>query len=146
MLNNISPVPHEIERRLTIRKRCSVGCEILTSSPFRIKLEEKREAKIEKADQQRKRKETRGKNQGRREVTTPGKTTEVRCSSGFKGRRAEGIECTVCDDSLDEDWTGCNANFVASGHEKTAQARKDTLVFINVTFEKIRLTFNCLRT
>jgi hypothetical protein len=73
MLNNISPVTHEIERRLTIRKRRSGGREILTSSPFRIKLEGKREAEIEKADQQRKRKETRGKNHGRPKVTTPGK-------------------------------------------------------------------------
>jgi hypothetical protein len=61
MLNKISPVPHEAERRLTIRKRRSDGREILTSSPFKIKLEGKREAKTDKADQQR-RKETCGKN------------------------------------------------------------------------------------
>jgi predicted DNA-binding protein YlxM (UPF0122 family) len=35
--------------------------EILTSNPLKIKLEEKRQAKVNKADQQRKRKETRGK-------------------------------------------------------------------------------------
>jgi hypothetical protein len=62
MKNKIYSVPHENERRLTTRKRCSGGCEILTSSLFKIKLEEKRQTKIDKADQQRKRKETRGEN------------------------------------------------------------------------------------
>jgi hypothetical protein len=62
MLNKISPVPHEPEHRLTIRKHRSDGRKILTSSPFKVKLEEKRQAKIDKADQQRKRKETRGRN------------------------------------------------------------------------------------
>jgi hypothetical protein len=45
MLNKISPFTHEAERRLTIRKRCSDGSEILTSSPFKIKLEEKKAGK-----------------------------------------------------------------------------------------------------
>jgi hypothetical protein len=42
MLNKISPVPHEAERRLTIIERRSEGREILASSPFKIKLEKKR--------------------------------------------------------------------------------------------------------
>jgi hypothetical protein len=42
--------------------------------------------------------------------------------------------------------TECNANFVVSGHVKNAQAHKETLVFVNVTFAKLRLTFNCLGT
>jgi hypothetical protein len=62
MLNKIPPVPHEAERRLTIRKCRSEGREILTSSPFKIKLEETRQAEVNKADQHRKKKETRGKN------------------------------------------------------------------------------------
>jgi hypothetical protein len=60
MLNKISPTPHEAERRLRIRKRYSDGSEILTSSPFKIKL--KKKAELDKADGQRKTKETRGKN------------------------------------------------------------------------------------
>ena len=63
MWNKIFPVPHEAERKLTIRKkRRSEAREILTSSPFKIKLEETRQVKVNKADQQRKRKETSGKN------------------------------------------------------------------------------------
>jgi hypothetical protein len=54
MLNKISPVPHETKHRLTIRKHCSGRHEILTSSLFKIKLEEKRQEKIDKADQQKK--------------------------------------------------------------------------------------------
>jgi hypothetical protein len=42
--------------------------------------------------------------------------------------------------------TGCNANLAVSGHVKTAQAYKEPLVFVNVTFAKLRLTFNCLGT
>jgi hypothetical protein len=41
MLNKLPPVPHEAEPRLTIRKRSSEGSVILTSSPFKINLEEK---------------------------------------------------------------------------------------------------------
>jgi hypothetical protein len=44
------------------KKSSSDGSEILTSSPFKIKAEKKRRAKIDNADQQRKRKENRGKN------------------------------------------------------------------------------------
>jgi hypothetical protein len=51
MLKNISSFPHETERRLAIRKRSSDGSETLTSSPFKIKLQEKRQGKIGKADQ-----------------------------------------------------------------------------------------------
>jgi hypothetical protein len=75
MLNKISPVPHEAECRLTVRKCCSDRSEILTSSPFKIKLGKKRQRKVDKADQQRKRKETRGKNFSNKsqktKVTTP---------------------------------------------------------------------------
>jgi hypothetical protein len=62
MLNKISPAPHEAERGLRIRKHYSDGSEILTSSPFKIKLKNKKQAKLHKADQQRKTKETHGKN------------------------------------------------------------------------------------
>jgi hypothetical protein len=41
MLNKTSPVPNEAERSLTITKNSSEGNEILTSSSFKIKLEEK---------------------------------------------------------------------------------------------------------
>jgi hypothetical protein len=54
-------VPHETERRLTIRKRRSGEREILTSSPFRINVEGKRDTKIDKADRQIRTKETGGK-------------------------------------------------------------------------------------
>ena len=66
---------------------------ILTSSPFKIKLEEKQTGEDDGADQQRKRKETRGKTC----LYKPRKTKrhnanqtrlQIQCSSGSKGRQA----------------------------------------------------------
>jgi hypothetical protein len=59
MPNRISPAPAGAESRLRTRKRRSDRSEILTSSSFTINLEERRQAKIDKSEQQR---EKRGRN------------------------------------------------------------------------------------
>jgi hypothetical protein len=47
----------------------------------------------------------------------------------------------ICDESFDKDWVQCK--FVVSGLMKTVQTQKETLFFVNVTFAKLKLTFNC---
>jgi hypothetical protein len=112
-LSKISPIPHATERRITIRKRRSGGREILASSPFKIKLEEKREAKIDKADQQRRRKETRGRNFLNKSQKTKNHNARKRrlkssAQVNSKVNRSKEAECTICDESSDEDWIPCN--------------------------------------
>jgi hypothetical protein len=146
MSNKIPPAPHETERRLTIRKHHSDGPKILTSSPFKIKLEEKRQAKIDKAEQHRKRKETCGKNFLNKAQKTKNHNASKRqlkstAQLDSKVNRPKETECIICDKSSDKDCTQCN--FVVSGLMKTVQAQKKPLFFVNVTFAKLKLTFNC---
>jgi hypothetical protein len=148
MLNKLSPGPHEAERRLTIRKRRSEGREILPSCPFKIKLEEKRQAKVNKADHQRKRKGTRGKNCLNKSQETKSHTASKRrlqssAQVDSKVDRPKETECIISGKYFDEDWIQCT--FVISGLMKTVQTQKETLFFliINVIFAKLKLTFNC---
>jgi hypothetical protein len=106
MLNKFSPVPHKAERKIAIRKRRNDGIETLTSSPFVISLEEIRQANIEKADQQRKRKETRGKNflnkpQKTKSHNTSKRRLQTRAEVGSEVDRPKEIECIICGESFD---------------------------------------------
>jgi hypothetical protein len=110
----ISPLSDEAERRLTKRK-CSDGSEILTSSLFRVELEEKRQAKIDKAGQQRKRKETRGKNflkkksQKTRSHNASKRRLQFSAEADSEVDRPKETECVICDEFFDEDWIQCNS-------------------------------------
>ena len=134
----IHPVPRGYESGLTIRKHRGDGNGILTSSPFKIKLEEKQTGEDDKADQQGKRKETRGKNclcEPQKTKRHNARQTRLQSTAqvGPKVDRPKGTECLIGGESFNEDWIRCN--FCTNcNHENCSDTERNPLFYINMIY------------
>lgn len=134
ILEQISPLPSTSSVKYKERKSRSEKSEILTSSPYKKQLLEKRrllEEKNAKIEEKKKLKEIKQKGKGAIKISKGKRDKTARKKlkfDDFNTRSASVTNCIFCGESFDEDWIQCH---VCKGwaHENCANVEGDSLFY-----------------
>lgn len=119
ILLEVSPLPSCSERRLTTRKRKAERSEVLTSTPIKNMLIDKKNEEKKKEEAKQARKEIRfEKDKSRRKEKLPKSKNKEKSQRPLKEKLIDydnpkpetstsTVDCIVCGDSYDENWIQC---------------------------------------
>lgn len=125
ILEKISPLPSNVSAKFNTRKRRGDKSDILTSTPYKVQLEEKRRHSKDKEKRVNKNKDKKLK----KAVNRPTVKKALMFEEDNRPKQDdEETNCIICGESFDEDWIQCN-NCKGWPHENCANLEGDGLFY-----------------